>query len=558
MPQGVVARDLGVPASGRSPMTVVGAAGAAFAAGAAILVAEFAAVRVGAPWFGQSSFVWANAVGVVLLALAPGYAFGGRIAERGAGWRATGIALALAALGLAAAARLGAPLVAWLAPADVAGDRPLPLSLTGSLAATTLLVGPASFLLAAVAPLLVARLAPGLGAGRAAGTVASAGTLGSLAGAAGTPLLLIPALGARGSLAWAAVACALVALAVLWAGRRDPALRARAKAPATAGGTGAYGRAATAAALVGGTVTVLEFAASRALAPRFGSGNPTWATIVAVVLVTLAAGNAVGGWWAAKAPRADRRARLALLVGAAWSLAAAFLHPGLCAALAPTLAPGDAAITLAGGGVLPAALLLFGVPMLLLGVASPILVRDLSASRGVARAAGAVFAAGTLGSVVGCYLAPLLLLPDVGTRATLGIAALALVAAAVLWPRVRAASDAPSASPRKTSDDRGPRVVPWALPAGAVVTLATLLAALLPQGPLREDAGQLLERETSYQTLRVVEAAENGPAPGDWPLYGPTAALRTRSLRFDEDRTSYQSLRVLDDEARLLTAGRYY
>ncbi|HVG95045.1 MAG TPA: fused MFS/spermidine synthase, partial [Planctomycetota bacterium] len=161
-------------------------------------------------------------------------------------------------------------------------------------------------------------------------------------------------------------------------------------------------------------------------------------------------------------------------------------------------------------------------------------------------------------SVAGCYLAPLVLLPDVGTRATLGIAALALVAAAILWPRVRAPSDTPSESPLASSDDRGPRAVPWALPAGAVVALATLLAALAPEGPLREDAGQLLERETSYQTLRVVEAAEHGPVPGEWPLYGSTAALRTRSLRFDEDRTSYQSLRLLDDEARVLTAGRYY
>ena len=41
---------------------------------------ELAAVRLLAPWFGTSLAVWTNVIGVVLLALALGYAWGARAA----------------------------------------------------------------------------------------------------------------------------------------------------------------------------------------------------------------------------------------------------------------------------------------------------------------------------------------------------------------------------------------------------------------------------------------------------------------------------------------------
>ena len=53
-----------------------------FVVGAASLGAEIAAARLMAPFFGASTIVWANTIGVVLVSLSVGYWFGGRFADR--------------------------------------------------------------------------------------------------------------------------------------------------------------------------------------------------------------------------------------------------------------------------------------------------------------------------------------------------------------------------------------------------------------------------------------------------------------------------------------------
>src|SRR5690349_17873185 len=53
-----------------------------FVVGTSTLGAEIAAARLMAPFFGDSTIVWANTIAIVLVALSVGYWFGGRMADR--------------------------------------------------------------------------------------------------------------------------------------------------------------------------------------------------------------------------------------------------------------------------------------------------------------------------------------------------------------------------------------------------------------------------------------------------------------------------------------------
>jgi spermidine synthase len=181
-----------------------------FVVGTGSLGAEIAAVRLLAPYFGASTIVWANTIGIVLVALSIGYWLGGRLADRHPHMRGLCL-LALAAAGLLALVPFAAdPLL------DLAVDALDSISagaFLGSLFAVLVLVAVPVLLLGAVSPYAI-RLAVSTveEAGTVAGRLYALSTAGSLAGTLLSALLLIPLVGTRRTFLIFALAIALMAV----------------------------------------------------------------------------------------------------------------------------------------------------------------------------------------------------------------------------------------------------------------------------------------------------------------------------------------------------------
>jgi spermidine synthase len=189
-----------------------------FVVGTGSLGAEIAAVRLLAPYFGASTIVWANTIGIVLVALSVGYWLGGRLADRHPHMRGLCL-LALTAAGLLALV----PFVAdpLLDAAVEALDEISAGAFIGSLLAVLVLVAIPVLLLGAVSPWAI-RLAVSKveEAGSVAGRLYALSTAGSLLGTLVSALVLIPLVGTRRTFLIFALAISLTAVVGLRPMRR--------------------------------------------------------------------------------------------------------------------------------------------------------------------------------------------------------------------------------------------------------------------------------------------------------------------------------------------------
>ena len=524
--------------------------------GFTILALEFAAVRMMAPAFGQSHHVWANVIGVILLTLTVGYALGGRLAERSRSGRPLYLAYGLVAFWSVGAAFVGPALCAALIPTGLPSEGGLPMGFWGSLGASLLLFGPPTLLLAMTSPFLI-RLEARLGLeGRATGGIYAAGTLGSLAGCTLVPLWILQVLGTRSTIllcaGLAGMLCVLGLLAVRGArSDADPEVR---EPPRGAFRTAP--RFLLIAALTGWSVTLLEFGAVRFMSPWFGQSNHVWANVIGLILLALALGSWIGGRWAdAVVPRGPHAVRSFFASLAVASLAvtlAAWVGPSVLDMLMPADIDSLRILPVAHQGSKAASLLLFGLPMVLLGVVPPFLVRMAAGDGHAGRASGAIFAWTTVGGLVGCFTTATLLVPALGSRGALLLGALALAALAVLY------------LPRRESGARGGTALVLGL-AAVLLGAGTFAQQLAVRPPLRVHDGQIAEIESGYQTIRVVRETLYMGAPGPeetiipaWLPRGKQAA--TRFLRHDEDAETYQSILIEDrvKQAAWMTGGRYF
>ena len=222
----------------------------------------------------------------------------------------------------------------------------------------------------------------------------------------------------------------------------------------------------------------VEFGAARLLAPYFGTSLYVWGVLIGLVLIYLSAGYVIGG------RLADRRPDDALLYQiTAWA--------GLWIGVIPLvsypilLASQQGFKELSVGlvaGTLLAVMLMFAVPVVLLGCVSPFAIRLLLKNvESGGNTAGRVYALSTAGSILGTFLPVFWFIPTYGTRPTLVGFGLVLVVISVigLWPRRRLY---------------------------AAFAVAVLLAWIaLPAGIKPPPVGTLLtEKDSAYNYIQVV------------------------------------------------------
>jgi spermidine synthase len=184
-----------------------------FVAGVGSLATEIAASRLLAPYFGNSTVVWANVIGLVLASLSLGYWLGGRLADRRPDARVLGLVVAGSAVLVALTPFLARPFL----DLTVEGlDEVSTGAAIGSFFGVLILFAPPVVLLGMVAPFAI-RL--GLGrvedAGAVAGRLYAVSTIGSLLGTFLSALVAIPLIGTQRTLLASAVLLAVAGATLL-------------------------------------------------------------------------------------------------------------------------------------------------------------------------------------------------------------------------------------------------------------------------------------------------------------------------------------------------------
>jgi spermidine synthase len=223
----------------------------------------------------------------------------------------------------------------------------------------------------------------------------------------------------------------------------------------------------------GASSLATEICATRLLAPYFGTSTVVWANVIGLILIYLSLGYWLGGRIADRHPT-PRALGVILVLG---SLATAVL-PFIARPFLNLALQGFAAVSIGVVvGSFVSTLLLFSVPVTLMGMASPFALRlSLTAIDRAGRTSGRLSSIATVGAIIGTFGAALVLIPGVGTQRTLLIAA--LLVALVSIPLLRRPALATS------------------------VVVIGLIA--LPPGLVKETQGTLAERETTYGFVQVV------------------------------------------------------
>jgi spermidine synthase len=180
--------------------------------------------------------------------------------------------------------------------------------------------------------------------------------------------------------------------------------------------------------VTGMTTLAAEFTASRLIGNVFGTSNLVWASIIGLILIYLTLGYFLGGRLADSRPQAATMYRT--LAWGAFSLGMVpYISTPILRLAARAFEGLDVAVLL---GSFAAVLVLFIVPITLLGMISPFAIRlSLDTQESSGRTAGTIYGISTLGSFIGTFMPVLVTIPTIGTRNTFLVFSLLLLSVAL-------------------------------------------------------------------------------------------------------------------------------
>ena len=246
------------------------------------------------------------------------------------------------------------------------------------------------------------------------------------------------------------------------------------------GGTAvvSLGRLSAIVFVVGAASLATEISASRLVAPYFGSSTIVWANVIGLVLVYLSVGYWLGGRYADRNPTPRALGRILLVAAVALAILPFLSRPVLRLAI-DAFTSVNVGVTV---GSFLATLILFSVPVTLLGMVSPCALRlGVTGVDNAGSVSGRLSSIGTAGAIVGTFAPAVVTIPLVGTERTL-VGAAVLVAGAAVPLLLR--------------------------PAGIGAAAAVALLAV-PPGAIKPVQGLIEERDTRYGYAAVIREQDH-------------------------------------------------
>ncbi len=177
--------------------------------------------------------------------------------------------------------------------------------------------------------------------------------------------------------------------------------------------------------LCGMAVMGVELSATRLLAPYFGTSSIVYTVVIGLIMISMSIGNVLGGRSADKHNDLGRLFSL-LWVVALWVAVIPLVGKYIIALSALLMAWILPSNLLVAGSVL-SCLLVFSAPLLILGMVSPYLVKlGVKDMENSGRTTGEIYAASTIGSIIGTFIPTFLTIPYMGTLKSFLVFALSL------------------------------------------------------------------------------------------------------------------------------------